>query len=164
MKKAIVDASNYITLQHNVLSEWLYRSMCTMFKSEGGTCETFIGPLKEDQTTTPVELYWPEGQPTMTERLEQVQGTFYVGATDKDTTTHGSKSIGKGSFPETSTKRNDLAVLSSQVEEIMFKLDAHSEEVAKTQKTVEEEMKEMKHMMSNLLEQNKQLIDLLVKA
>lgn len=169
--QAIVDASNYITLQHNVLSEWLYRSMCTMFKSEGGTCETFIGPLKEDQTTTPVELYWPEGQPTMTERLEQVQGTLYVGATDKDTTTHGSKSIGKGSFPGTSTKRNDLAVLSSQVEEIMFKLDAHSEEVAKTQKTVEEkiggmqvEMKETKHMMSNLLEQNKQLIDLLVKA
>lgn len=71
--QAIVDASNYVTEQHNKLSEWLYDSLCIMFNNSGGKCKTFIGPLKEDQSVVPVELSWPEGQPTMLERLEQIQ-------------------------------------------------------------------------------------------
>ena len=38
-----------------------------------GTCETFIGPLEEDQMQLPLELHWPEDQPTLMERLHQIE-------------------------------------------------------------------------------------------
>ena len=68
--KLIVGAQNYITEQHNTLSRWLQKNLCTMFEKDGGTCEVFIGPLEEDQAVLPVELYWPEGQPTLLEDMK----------------------------------------------------------------------------------------------
>merc|ERR1712051_833956 len=59
--------------QHNELSKWLYRNFCAMFETvSGGDCEAFIGPLTENQSVTPVELYRQEGQPTMSDTLEQI--------------------------------------------------------------------------------------------
>ena len=55
--RAIVDASNYVTVQHNKLSRWLYDSLCIMFGRDGGKCNILIGPLEEDQSLIPVELY-----------------------------------------------------------------------------------------------------------
>ena len=77
-----MDAQNYITLQHNVLSEWLHGNLCLIYEALNGTCATFIGPLEEDQVFVPVELSWPEGQPNMMERLEQIQSTLSLGALD----------------------------------------------------------------------------------
>ena len=80
----IVETSNYITLQHNKLSQWLHNSLCIMFEKDGGKCNTLIGPLEEDQVVVPVELVWPENQPTILERLEQIQTTFSSGATARN--------------------------------------------------------------------------------
>ena len=80
--QAIVDASNYITLQHNTLSQWLHSNLCLLYQALNGTCSEFIGPLEEDQVFIPVELSWPEGQPTMAERLEQIQSRLSLGAPD----------------------------------------------------------------------------------
>ena len=41
-----------------------------MFEKYGGTCKVFIGPLEENQAVLPVELYWPEGQPTLLEDMK----------------------------------------------------------------------------------------------
>ena len=82
---AIVDAIKYaqnangqlITSQHNVLRNWLKEMLCMIYEQVNGACvdvEEFIGPLKEDQAFIPVELSWPEGQPTMAERLDAVEG------------------------------------------------------------------------------------------
>ena len=45
-------------------------------KGMHGTCATFIGPLAEDQVFIPVELEWPDGRPTVVERLENIQSTL----------------------------------------------------------------------------------------
>lgn len=54
----IVKTSNYITLQHNKLSQWLNESSCVMFEKYGDECNTLLGPLEEDQVVVPVELVW----------------------------------------------------------------------------------------------------------
>jgi len=80
----IVETSNYITKQHNKLSLWLYDSLSIMFEKIGGQPKPFIGPLEEDQSVVPVELVWPEDQPTILERLEQIQIAFSSDTLVKD--------------------------------------------------------------------------------
>ena len=56
----------------------------SMFESMEGSCKSFDGPLDEEQVVVPAELVWPEGQPTVLERLEQIQSAFASGAMTKD--------------------------------------------------------------------------------
>ena len=44
-----------------------------MYDALGGTCEQAIGPLQENQVHAPMELYWPEGQQNMMEKIDQIQ-------------------------------------------------------------------------------------------
>ena len=74
----IADAQNYITSQHNVLGEWLHKNLCAIYEQTGGSCDNAIGPLQEGQSFFPVEFHWPEGQPSMVERLEQVHRDLSV--------------------------------------------------------------------------------------
>ena len=69
----IIDASNYVTEQHNALSEWLYDNLCIIYKASGGSCESVIGPLQENQAHIPMQLYWPEGQPSIMEKIDLIQ-------------------------------------------------------------------------------------------
>ena len=72
--KGIVDARNAMSDQHNQMLGWLYPSLCAIFEQAGGDeCTQSIGPLKEHQEHIPLELHWPEGQPTLTERLQQIE-------------------------------------------------------------------------------------------
>mmetsp|Transcript_9071 Transcript_9071/g.19640 ORF Transcript_9071/g.19640 Transcript_9071/m.19640 type:complete len:159 (+) Transcript_9071:1-477(+) len=70
--QAIVDARNAISDQHNQMFKWLRTNVCAIYESSaiGGVCAPFIGPLEEGQMNIPLELYWPEGQLTLVERLE----------------------------------------------------------------------------------------------
>ena len=68
-----IDASNYVTKQHNALSEWLFENLCIIYKASGGSCESVIGPLQENQAHIPMQLYWPEGQPTIMEKIHLIQ-------------------------------------------------------------------------------------------
>ena len=143
--QAIVDASNYVTLQHNKLSTWLYKSLCTMFESMEGSCETFIGPLEEEQVVVPVELFWPEGQPTMLERFEQIQTDFASGATTKD------NALGLGYLSKTDTKSENIALFTKvdamegkvetvvdKVDTVEGKVDAVKDEVSNVQMEIQE--------------------------
>ena len=82
VKTLITDTSNYITKQHNVLSEWLHENLCLIYKASGGSCDRFIGPLTKDQAHIPMQLYWPEGQPTLINRLEHFQANLPLAAPD----------------------------------------------------------------------------------
>ena len=80
--QSVVDAQNYITLQHNVLGEWLHETLCAIYKKVGGSCEAQIGPLPEYQTFTPIILQWPEGQSTLLEKIDQIQDVLSIGSSD----------------------------------------------------------------------------------
>ena len=126
--EAIVDAQNYITLQHNALSTWLQSNLCKIFENVGGSCTTFIGPLEEDQSFLPVEFHWPEGQPTMIERLEQIQKALPSGA-QNDKNDSASKIIGVLSLREIESEAKDLEAIKGQVDSVESKVDAHSAEI-----------------------------------
>jgi tetrahydromethanopterin S-methyltransferase subunit G len=55
---------------------------CVIFEMQGGSCEARIGPLQDHEAFIPVNLYWPEGQPNMMERLENIQTALSLGAPD----------------------------------------------------------------------------------
>merc|ERR1712194_240431 len=129
--KAIVDASNYITSQHNKLSQWLHESLCVMFVKAGGRCITLIGPLEEDQSVIPVELYWPEGQPTVFERLEQVKKTFLTAQTP-DGIISGAQGL--------LTKANDIEIVKSVTDGIDVNGRAVSKHTRMTSDMVESEL------------------------
>ena len=129
--QAIVDASNYITLQHNVLSKWLHENLCLIYnKVGGGGCTRFIGPLEEDQAFVPVELSWPEGQPTVVERLEQIQSALSLGAPDD---------MGNGSEITLDFQRvlGAAGCASSQVDALEGKFDLHSAKVEAVESKVD---------------------------
>ena len=78
------DSQNYITLQHNVLGEWLHTNLCVIYEALDGSCSREVGPLKEDQVFIPMQLHWPEGQPNIVQRLERVQSVISIAAADEN--------------------------------------------------------------------------------
>merc|ERR1711865_358478 len=140
---------------HNVLSEWLYESLCTMFTSTNGnaTCVSFVGPLQEHQSLAPIELHWPEDQPTVIKKLEQVQNVLLVGAMGSEND-HDSNNLSAQQLSETKAHSMQPEVgkrLLDQMEANMeSKLDIHSTEIKAA-------MEEMKAEMAKFLEQNKQV-------
>ena len=80
----IKETSNYITEQHNTLSDWLHENLCIIYKALNGSCDRTIGPLNENQAHIPMQLYWPEGQLTIFERLEQFQTHLSLPVSDND--------------------------------------------------------------------------------
>ena len=71
--QATVNARNAMSTQHNDLGEWLHSSLCLIFEKLNGTCTEFIGPLSKDQVFVPMELRWPEDQPTIAERMMKIE-------------------------------------------------------------------------------------------
>jgi len=75
--QGIVDASNGITEQHNKILSWIdkrfTRRICQVHQATGGECLTFIGPLVEGEKHAPIEMSWPENQPSLTERFKELE-------------------------------------------------------------------------------------------
>ncbi len=126
--EAIVDAQNYITLQHNTLSQWLHSNLCVIYEALNGTCESFIGPLEEDQVFVPFELSWPENQPTMMERLEQLQSSLSIGTLDgaKDGSLSSQRLLGLNTEANNSL---ELEAIKDKVDALEGKFGLHSEDL-----------------------------------
>ena len=162
--KAITDAQNYITLQHNKLSAWLHGSLCTLVAQNGVTCESFIGPLEHDQSFIPVEFHWPEGEPTLIERLKQIQRAI-------STDTLGDGSIDDSAEVQVTPEAKSAAmqarveametVVASKIDAAVSKLDIQSVEIRNKvddmqskvddmQSKVDEKLKNMKEDMKSV--------------
>ena len=91
--------------------------MCLIYKASGGSCDRTIGPLNENQAHIPMQLYWPEGQPTLIERLEHFQTHLVLASPDDllvDGETSGDEGIGG----------NKPVVMSALSKEIKDQVDA----------------------------------------
>jgi hypothetical protein len=177
--EAIIGAQNYITLQHNKLFSWLHGSLCALFARDGVTCESVIGPLEENQSFIPVAFHWPEGQPTMIERLEQIQRAISIDTTGGGSDVSSSKakmevvnsaaemrammekveSKVESKIDAVASKLDVQSVeMRTKIDDIQAKVDAMQAKVDDMQavvvKTVQEEMKNMKDMLSNLLQRD----------
>ena len=154
IKTLITETSNYITKQHNELSEWLHENLCLIYAASGGSCERFIGPLTENQAHIPMQFYWPEGQPTLIDRLEQFQtnlplaGPNDLVVDDKDGC---SKGMGKS---RNDLVKDDLDALTNEVQEkndaIETKVDTLKDEMREMKDEMKEEMREMKDEMREM--------------
>ena len=126
--------------------------ICQVYKATGGGCRTFIGPLEEDQDSIPVELHWPEGQPTLDVRLQQIESSLRIDNRD-------------GTFVPVNTSGVDhntrgvidvevIRILKLQLDEMGRKTERKIDEIGKK---MEREMKETKDRMKTLIDmiQNK---------
>ena len=55
----VEDSHNYITLQHNALSEWLHTNLCLIYEALDGSCTQEIGPLNEEQVFESTSMSTP---------------------------------------------------------------------------------------------------------
>merc|ERR1712051_665674 len=178
--KAIVDAQNYITAQHNKLSQWFRESLCSLAASDNDVvCDSFIGPLEENQSFIPLRFYRPEGHPTIIDRLEQIQGAIFIGTTDGDS---NDQAIDSQSFPKAKIKTEEVGSIDSLVGEIgllsedvgakmemQTKLDdtqavattvqEEINDVKAVVKLVQEEMKDVKAVVKTIQEETKDVKD-----
>ena len=106
------------------------KRICQVYKATGGGCHSAIGPLEEDQGSIPVEFHWPEDQPTLDVRLDEM----------------GRKTERKVDEMGRKTER--------KVEEMGKKMEW---EMKMTKDTIQQEMKETKDMVKTLIDmiQNK---------
>ena len=150
IKTLITETSNYITKQHNELSEWLHENLCLIYAASGGSCDRFIGPLTENQAHIPMQFYWPEGQPTLIDRLEQFQtnlplaGPNDLVVDDKD---GSSKGMGK-SMDDLKAIKDDLDALSNDMQ---HKVDTLKDEMREMKDEMKNEMREMKDLIFKLM-------------
>ena len=164
----IVDARNSISDQHNQMLGWLYPTLCTIYEQVGGDpCTQSIGPLKEHQEHIPLELNWPEGQPTLMERLEQIESKF-----DKALVNNDVKRIEEGEANQAKifSPRNLLVAgtdtqavdeMKNKMEDSNKKMEDNMAEMGEKVDAIEgsikemkdsmKEMKEMKEMMSQMM-------------
>ena len=144
------DTSNYITKQHNVLSKWLHENLCLIYKASGGSCDRFIGPLTENQAHIPMQLYWPEGQPTLVDRLEQFGANLSLAAPDDlvaDDLVGSDNGMGK-SMDGLKAIKDDFDALSNEVQQ---KVDALKGEIKDEMREMKDEMREMKDLIYKLM-------------
>ena len=156
----IIDASNYVTEQHNALSEWLYDNLCIIYKASGGSCESVIGPLQENQAHIPMQLYWPEGQPSIMEKIDLIQTTLPPALQD-NLLLEGVGNVNVSSDSGLDTIKAKMDALSSYVQEnlnhvnaVDSKVDAVESKVDAVESkvdAVQDELSELKVMMTKLM-------------
>ena len=117
------DTSNYITKQHNVLSEWLHENLCIIYKALNGTCAIAIGPLQENQAHIPMQLYWAEGQLNIMEKIDQIQTTLPLALQD-NLALEDVDNANVSSDGNINTIKGEMATLSSYVKENVNQVDA----------------------------------------
>lgn len=123
-----------------------------MFKASGGSCSREIGPLEAHQGFIPIEMHWPEGLPTMMERLEQFDKFLHLSAPDG--VGHESE-VDKGNTGNLEIKVDAVeAKIDVLFNDVQIKVDALSNEVQTKVAAVEAKV-------DSLIELNKKLINLL---
>ena len=167
----ITDASNYITEQHNALSEWLHENLCIIYKAMGGHCAAAIGPLPENQAHIPMQLYWPEGKLNMMEKIDQLQTTLPLASQDNleledvdnaNVSSDGNINTIKGEMATLSSyvkeNVNQVDAVDSKVDAVEGKVDALSNDmrdkvdaVDSKVDAVQDELRELKDMMAKMM-------------
>lgn len=132
-----------------------------------------MGPHKEDQIFIPMQLHWPECQPNIVQRLDQVQSMFST-ATDENGAAEKNGNVSnltraKVYASDLEAVKNKVDALSSNTEGMQSKIDAlssdlqgranaHSSDmhgrvdlVEGKVDSVKSEIKELKDMMSTLM-------------
>ena len=129
--------------QHNRMLGWLQSTLCQIYAKQGGTCTSFIGPLQEDQEHIPMELVWPEDQPTVLEQLQQIQSTLSNHGVDQGLIGGTQRVMASGSNVE-------IVALKLQIDEMRMKVkgmvDMHED--------VEGKVNEVKGSMKDAMEVN----------
>ena len=128
------DSQNYITLQHNVLGEWLHTNLCVIYEALDGSCSREIGPLQEDQVFIPMQLHWPEGQPNIVQRLEQVQSAIFTSTEDENGANEKNGNVSNITRAnvysgDLEAVKNKVDALSSDMKGMQDKVDALSSDV-----------------------------------
>eukprot|EP00956_Cyclotella_meneghiniana_P040818 scaffold206212_cov43-Cyclotella_meneghiniana.AAC.1 len=131
----IVDTSNYITKQHNVLSEWLHENLCIIYKALQGTCARAIGPLEKNQAHIPMQLYWPEGQLNIMDKIDQLQ-TILPPALQDNLVLEGVGNVNISSDGGLNTIKAKMDALSSYVQENVNQVNAVERKVDAVQDAV----------------------------
>ena len=154
--------------------------ICQVYKATGGGCRTFIGPLEEDQGSIPVELHWPEDQPTLDVRLQQIESSLRIDNGDgtcfpiyTSGVDHNTRDVVDVEVIQTLKLQVDevgrkterkVDEMGSKVDEIGRKMEKVEEmgkkmerEMKMTKDTTQQEMKETKDMVKTLIDmiQNK---------
>ena len=119
----ITDTSNYITEQHNALSEWLHENLCIIYRALQGTCARAIGPLQENQAHIAMQLHWPEGQLNIMEKIDQLQTTLPLASQDNLMLDH-IENANVSSDGGMKSIMDKMDALSSNVQENVNKVDA----------------------------------------
>ena len=169
----ITDASNYITEQHNALSDWLHKNLCIIYTALNGTCAIAIGPLQENQAHLAMQLYWPEGQLNIMEKIDQLQTTLPLALQDNLMLDHiENANISSAGGPQTikdkmdalssnvqenvkalsNDVRNKVDAVESKVDAVESKVDAVESKVDALSNDVQNELRELKDMMTKLME------------
>jgi chaperonin cofactor prefoldin len=116
-------------MQHNVLGEWLHANLCAIYEKQGGSCESRIGPLQDHEAFIPVNLYWPEGQPNMMERLEDIQTALSLGEPDNHTKNNATDALRGSMISDLEAIKTNVDAVAGNVMVVEVKVDAVSKEV-----------------------------------
>ena len=176
------DTSNYITQQHNTLSDWLHGNLCIIYKALNGSCDRAIGPLNEDQAHIPMQLYWPEGQPTLIERLEQFQTHLSLPVSDDlhvDDKTAGDEGIGRNKHVVMNALSKEMKdqfvaveakvvgavtdLVESKVKTLSQEMQGKEDAVNAKVDAMKDELKDMKDDFKDVKDELKEVKDLLYK-
>ena len=154
--QAIVDARNAMSDQHNRMLQWIKPTLCTVYAAAlGGMCETFVGPLlEEDQDHIPFELHWPEGQPSLMERLKQIESKVDDGKrSDDETMISSSRNLWVAGTDAKAMEllKEHVNEMKSKMEDSNRKMEDNMAEMGEKVGAIEDSMKEMKEMMSQIM-------------
>eukprot|EP00956_Cyclotella_meneghiniana_P042191 scaffold248390_cov94-Cyclotella_meneghiniana.AAC.2 len=144
----IVDTSNYITEQHNALSEWLHENLCIIYKALHGTCARAIGPLQENQAHIAMQLYWPEGQLNIMEKIDQLQTNLPLASQDNLMLDH-IENANVSSDDGMKSIMDKMDALSSNVQENVNKADALSNDMRNKVDAVDSKVDALSNDMRN---------------
>merc|ERR1712238_7912 len=143
----IVDAHNAMSDQHNRMLKWMHddfpQRICQVYNASGGKCKSFIGPLEEDQGNIPIELHWPEDQPTLDVRLQQIESSLSLDNIDKK------ESNVEGKMDEMKT---EMSAVKTEISAVQLEM-RETKGMMKTEiSAVQLEMRETKEMMKTLID------------
>ena len=139
--------------------------MCIIYNELGGDCAAAIGPLPENQAHIPMQLYWPEGQLNIMEKIDQLQTALPLASQDNLMLDHienanvssdgGMKSIMDKMDALSSNVQenvNKADAVESKVDAVESKVDAVESKVDALSNDVQNELRELKDMMTKLME------------
>ena len=123
---------------------------CQVCQANHGACTRFVGPLEEEQEHAPIELHWPESQPTLVERLQQIWADQHESSMQ---ITLLEMKIDSATTETVKVKAETTKTMTKMMKEMEEMKDDMKEikEMKDDMKTMKETMKVMQGMMSQVL-------------